>query len=70
MSHAKRMTPNNKQNPECHACRCRDKETAGRQKLSRRKIHGRSYFLNFQKFTHRHRRRHYLRRRLYHHRHQ
>ena len=39
MSHAKRVTDDNRKNPEYHCVvSCSDKETADRQKLSRRKI--------------------------------
>ena len=38
MPHAKRVTRDNRKNLEYRACRCRDKETADRHKLSREKI--------------------------------
>ena len=43
MSHAKRVTRDNRKNPEDHVV-CRDKKTADRHKLSRRKIMANSGF--------------------------
>ena len=42
MSHARRVTRDNRKKSKI-SCRCRDKETADRQKLSRRKIEAKPF---------------------------